>query len=164
MRWHLNPDLPAVPFLPVSRPGRSEKDQLFQPVSLYFSYLQVSLGSSISAFGPVASAEINFPSTTRGLLQWARREHGGVTSLAEYHGVNTIYTRLRAGMGSKCRYALREKEWPWGGVAWCWLCRKKGLCSMGKRNSIFKIMVDKCSFLLFPAVIEDKLAERMLSQ
>nr|XP_056703997.1 transforming growth factor beta receptor type 3-like [Euleptes europaea] len=57
---------------------------------------QVSPGSSVSALGPVASAEINFPETRRSLLQWARREHGGVTSLAEYHGVNTIYIHLGA--------------------------------------------------------------------
>ncbi|XP_054833740.1 transforming growth factor beta receptor type 3-like isoform X2 [Eublepharis macularius] len=57
---------------------------------------QVSPGSHVSALGPVASAEITFPETSRSLLQWARREHGGVTSLAEYHGVNTIYTHLGA--------------------------------------------------------------------
>ncbi|XP_034262968.1 transforming growth factor beta receptor type 3-like isoform X2 [Pantherophis guttatus] len=58
---------------------------------------QVSLGSSISATQLVASAETDFPNTARGLLKWARRKHGGVTSLAEYHGVNTIYTRLGSG-------------------------------------------------------------------
>ncbi|XP_053149426.1 transforming growth factor beta receptor type 3-like [Hemicordylus capensis] len=57
---------------------------------------QVSPGSSVSALGPEASAEISFPETPRGLLKWVRRKHGGVTSLAEYHGVNTIYTRLGA--------------------------------------------------------------------
>ncbi|XP_061472634.1 transforming growth factor beta receptor type 3-like isoform X2 [Rhineura floridana] len=62
---------------------------------------QVSPGSTVSAPGPVASAETNFPETLRGLLKWARREHGGVTSLAEYHGVNRIYTRLGAGMDNE---------------------------------------------------------------
>lgn len=47
----------------------------------------------------MASAETNFPDTAKGLLKWARRKHGGVTSLAEYRGVNTIYTRLGSGMG-----------------------------------------------------------------
>ncbi|XP_058023868.1 transforming growth factor beta receptor type 3-like [Ahaetulla prasina] len=60
---------------------------------------QVSLGSSISATQLVASAETDFPNTARGLLKWAQRKHGGVTSLAEYRGVNTIYTRLGSGMG-----------------------------------------------------------------
>ncbi|XP_060096661.1 transforming growth factor beta receptor type 3-like [Heteronotia binoei] len=69
---------------------------------------QVSLGSRVSALGPVASAEINFPGTTRSLLQWARREHGGVTSLAEYHGVNTIYTRLRADGSAPATCRLRR--------------------------------------------------------
>ncbi|XP_015275315.1 PREDICTED: transforming growth factor beta receptor type 3-like [Gekko japonicus] len=69
---------------------------------------QVSLGSSVSALGLVASAEINFPETTRSLLQWARREHGGVTSLAEYHGVNTIYTRLGADGTAPATCKLRR--------------------------------------------------------
>ncbi|XP_042310113.1 transforming growth factor beta receptor type 3-like isoform X2 [Sceloporus undulatus] len=58
---------------------------------------QVSLGSSVSASEPgVFTKETNFPETLRGLLKWARREHGGITSLAEYHGVNTVYIHLGA--------------------------------------------------------------------
>lgn len=68
---------------------------------LSFPCLQVSLGSSISAPQQVAFAETDFPDTVRGLLKWARRKHGGVTSLAEYRGVNTIYTRLGPGMGHR---------------------------------------------------------------
>ncbi|XP_062830010.1 transforming growth factor beta receptor type 3 isoform X3 [Anolis carolinensis] len=53
---------------------------------------QVSLGSGVSAPEPGAFVEeTSFPKTPRGLLKWTRREHGGVTSLAEYHGVNTVY-------------------------------------------------------------------------
>nr|XP_028573155.1 transforming growth factor beta receptor type 3-like [Podarcis muralis] len=66
---------------------------------------QVSPGSNVSAPGPVASAETNLPKTPKRLLKWARREHGGVTSLAEYRGVNRIYTRLGAGMGNEDRIA-----------------------------------------------------------
>ncbi|XP_048348030.1 transforming growth factor beta receptor type 3-like isoform X2 [Sphaerodactylus townsendi] len=69
---------------------------------------QISPGSSITALGPVASAEINIPETRRSLLQWARREHGGVTSLAEYHGVNTIYTHLGAGGTAPATCKLRR--------------------------------------------------------
>ncbi|XP_060620886.2 transforming growth factor beta receptor type 3-like isoform X1 [Anolis sagrei] len=53
---------------------------------------QVSPGSSLLAPEPGAfTEETSFPEAPRGLLKWARREHGGVTSLAEYHGVNTVY-------------------------------------------------------------------------
>ncbi|XP_077183416.1 transforming growth factor beta receptor type 3-like isoform X2 [Paroedura picta] len=69
---------------------------------------QVSLGSSVSALGPVASVEISLPETTRNLLSWARREHGGVTSLVEYHGVNTIHTRLKAGGSAPATCKLRR--------------------------------------------------------
>ncbi|XP_063148577.1 transforming growth factor beta receptor type 3-like [Candoia aspera] len=69
---------------------------------------QVSLGSSVLAPELVASAETDFPDTARGLLKWARRKHGGVTSLAEYHGVNTIYTRLGADATARATCKLRR--------------------------------------------------------
>ncbi|XP_062976578.1 transforming growth factor beta receptor type 3-like [Elgaria multicarinata webbii] len=69
---------------------------------------QVSPGSSVSAPGPVASAETDFPETPRGLLKWAWREHGGVTSLAEYRGINTIYTRLGADRTAPATCRLRR--------------------------------------------------------
>ncbi|XP_070592850.1 transforming growth factor beta receptor type 3-like [Erythrolamprus reginae] len=69
---------------------------------------QVSLGSSISASQLVASAQTDFPDTARSLLKWARRKHGGVTSLAEYRGVNTIYTRLGSGGTAQATCKLRR--------------------------------------------------------
>ncbi|XP_026551875.1 transforming growth factor beta receptor type 3-like [Pseudonaja textilis] len=69
---------------------------------------QVSLGSSISASQLVASAETDFPDSARGLLKWARRKHGGVTSFAEYRGVNTIYTRLGSGGTAQAICKLRR--------------------------------------------------------
>ncbi|KAM6470638.1 transforming growth factor beta receptor type 3-like isoform 1-T1 [Liasis olivaceus] len=69
---------------------------------------QVSLGSRVLAPESVASAETDFPDTARGLLKWARRKHGGVTSLAEYHGVNTIYTRLGADGTARPTCKLRR--------------------------------------------------------
>ncbi|XP_060127741.1 transforming growth factor beta receptor type 3-like isoform X2 [Zootoca vivipara] len=71
---------------------------------------QVSPGSNVSATGPVASVEINLPKTPKGLLKWARREHGGVTSLSEYRGVNRIYTRLGAGMDRIAPAACRLRR------------------------------------------------------
>uniref|UniRef100_A0ABM5FM04 Transforming growth factor beta receptor type 3 n=1 Tax=Pogona vitticeps TaxID=103695 RepID=A0ABM5FM04_9SAUR len=70
---------------------------------------QVSSGSSISAAEPVTSAkETSFPQTPRDLLKWARREFGGVTSLAEYHGVNTIYIRLGADRTAPAKCKLQR--------------------------------------------------------
>ncbi|XP_039191283.1 transforming growth factor beta receptor type 3-like isoform X2 [Crotalus tigris] len=69
---------------------------------------QVSLGSSISAPQQVVFAETDFPDTARGLLKWASRNHGGVTSLAEYRGVNTIYTRLGPGGAAQATCKLRR--------------------------------------------------------
>ncbi|XP_066469001.1 transforming growth factor beta receptor type 3-like [Tiliqua scincoides] len=69
---------------------------------------QVSPGSSVSAPGLVAFAEINLPDTPKSLLKWTRRRHGGVTSLAEYHGVNTIYTRLGADGAAPATCKLRR--------------------------------------------------------
>nr|XP_048688320.1 transforming growth factor beta receptor type 3-like isoform X6 [Caretta caretta] len=55
---------------------------------------QVSPGSRVSALGGVSVIETRLPQTPRGLLRWAHEEHGGVSSLAAYWGVNTVYVRL----------------------------------------------------------------------
>ncbi|XP_074791720.1 transforming growth factor beta receptor type 3-like [Natator depressus] len=55
---------------------------------------QVSPGSRVSALGGVSVTETQLPQTPRGLLRWAHEEHGGVSSLAAYRGVNTVYVRL----------------------------------------------------------------------
>ncbi|XP_043389191.1 dual specificity mitogen-activated protein kinase kinase 7 isoform X8 [Chelonia mydas] len=55
---------------------------------------QVSPGSRVSALGGVSVTETRLPQTPRGLLRWAHEEHGGVSSLAAYRGVNTVYVRL----------------------------------------------------------------------
>lgn len=90
--------------------------------SLLSSLLQVSPGSSITASELMAPAkETHFPQTPRDLLKWARREFGGVTSLAEYHGVNTVYIRLGAGRvfrveaNSRKGVAIRVTCYHWGG-------------------------------------------------
>ncbi|KAJ7316207.1 hypothetical protein JRQ81_002369 [Phrynocephalus forsythii] len=70
---------------------------------------QVSPASSISVAEPMTSAkETKFPQTPRELLKWARREFGGVTSLAEYHGVNTVYIRLGADSTAPATCKLRR--------------------------------------------------------
>ncbi|XP_067419909.1 transforming growth factor beta receptor type 3-like [Emydura macquarii macquarii] len=55
---------------------------------------QVSPGSSVLAPGSVTVAETRLPQTPRELLRWAHRKHGGVSSLAAYRGINTVYVRL----------------------------------------------------------------------
>uniref|UniRef100_A0A452INQ2 ZP domain-containing protein n=1 Tax=Gopherus agassizii TaxID=38772 RepID=A0A452INQ2_9SAUR len=55
---------------------------------------QVSPGSRLSALGGVTVTETQLPQTPRGLLRWAHEEHGGVSSLAAYRGVNTVYVQL----------------------------------------------------------------------
>ncbi|XP_039370139.1 dual specificity mitogen-activated protein kinase kinase 7 isoform X3 [Mauremys reevesii] len=55
---------------------------------------QVSPGSRVSALGGVTVTETRLPQTPRGLLRWAREEHGGVSSLAAYRGVNMVYVQL----------------------------------------------------------------------
>ncbi|KAF7249071.1 Transforming growth factor beta receptor type 3 [Varanus komodoensis] len=69
---------------------------------------QVSPGSRVSAAGPVASSEAEFLETPRELLKWARRKHGGVTSLAEYRGVNTVYLHLGADGTAPATCRLRR--------------------------------------------------------
>ncbi|XP_039370144.1 dual specificity mitogen-activated protein kinase kinase 7 isoform X8 [Mauremys reevesii] len=58
---------------------------------------QVSPGSRVSALGGVTVTETRLPQTPRGLLRWAREEHGGVSSLAAYRGVNMVYVQLGDG-------------------------------------------------------------------
>ncbi|XP_050781789.1 transforming growth factor beta receptor type 3-like isoform X4 [Gopherus flavomarginatus] len=55
---------------------------------------QVSPGSRLSALGGVTVTETQLPQTPRGLLRWAHEEHGGVSSLAAYRGVNMVYVQL----------------------------------------------------------------------
>uniref|UniRef100_A0A8C3SY44 ZP domain-containing protein n=1 Tax=Chelydra serpentina TaxID=8475 RepID=A0A8C3SY44_CHESE len=55
---------------------------------------QVSPGSRVSALGGVSVTETQLPQTPRGLLHWAHEEHGGISSLAAYRGVNMVYVRL----------------------------------------------------------------------
>ncbi|TFJ97620.1 Peptidyl-Lys metalloendopeptidase [Platysternon megacephalum] len=55
---------------------------------------QVSPGSRVSALGGVTVTETWLPQTPRGLLRWAHEEHGGVSSLAVYRGINTVYVQL----------------------------------------------------------------------
>ncbi|XP_043362333.1 transforming growth factor beta receptor type 3-like [Dermochelys coriacea] len=55
---------------------------------------QVSPGSRVSALGGVSVTETWLPQTLRGLLRWAHEEHGGVSSLAAYRGINTVYVQL----------------------------------------------------------------------
>ncbi|XP_034647784.1 transforming growth factor beta receptor type 3-like isoform X7 [Trachemys scripta elegans] len=55
---------------------------------------QVSLGSRVSALGGVTVTETRLPQTPRGLLRWVHEEHGGLSSLAAYRGVNMVYVQL----------------------------------------------------------------------
>ncbi|XP_044310028.1 transforming growth factor-beta receptor type 3-like protein [Varanus komodoensis] len=68
----------------------------------------LSRATQVSAAGPVASSEAEFLETPRELLKWARRKHGGVTSLAEYRGVNTVYLHLGADGTAPATCRLRR--------------------------------------------------------
>ncbi|XP_074835524.1 transforming growth factor-beta receptor type 3-like protein [Carettochelys insculpta] len=82
-------------------PGRAPILVLSSPAPVVWSLqttkeqwtFQVSPGSKVSAPGSVIVAETQMPHTPRGLLRWAHEEHGGVSSLVAYRGVNMVYVR-----------------------------------------------------------------------
>ncbi|XP_029769740.1 transforming growth factor beta receptor type 3-like [Terrapene carolina triunguis] len=87
-------------------PGRAPIFVLSSPVPVVWSLqtaqvalgeewtFQVSLGSRVSALGGVTVTETRLPQTPRGLLRWVHEEHGGLSSLAAYRGINMVYVQL----------------------------------------------------------------------